>query len=184
MEFFVLVPKSFTPIHRFFGPPMKPPIQFVKRKDGVKLAYTKFGKGPPLIYPAPWVTSIFFFLEDPILNQFWQRFAQELTVIFYDKHGCGQSDRDRKEFTLETELLDLETVVNHLGLDDFILFGVSMAGPISIAYTARNPKRVSDLILFGTFANGKTVAKDEVKSALTSLVRSAWGVGSNPTSAV
>ncbi|MBW2000660.1 MAG: hypothetical protein JRJ29_22205 [Deltaproteobacteria bacterium] len=88
---------------------MKPSIQFVEREDGVRIAYTKFGKGPPLVYPAPWVTSIFLFLEDPVLNRFWEQFAQELTVVFYDKHGCGQSDRDREEFTLETELLDLET---------------------------------------------------------------------------
>lgn len=157
---------------------MKPSIQFVKREDGVKIAYTKFGQGQPLVFPAPWVTSIFLFLEDPILNQFWARFSQELMVTFYDKHGCGQSDRDRAEFSLEAELLDLKTVVDHLCLDKFILLGVSMAGPVAIAYTARHPERVTGLILYGSFAIGKSLAKDEVKSALISLVKSAWGVGS------
>lgn len=157
---------------------MKPSIQFVKREDGVKIAYTKFGEGQPLVCPAPWVTSIFLFLEDPILKQFWAQFSQELMVIFYDKHGCGQSDRDRTEFSLEAELFDLKTVVDHLCLDKFILLGVSMAGPVAIAYTGRHPERVTDLILYGSFATGESVAKDEVKSALISLVKSAWGVGS------
>lgn len=39
-----------------------------------------------------------------------------MTVVSYDKHGCGQSDRDRRDFGLEAELLDLETVIGHLGL--------------------------------------------------------------------
>lgn len=157
---------------------MKPTIQFVKRKDGVKIAYSKFGKGKPLIYPAPWVTDLSFFLEDPIISQFFEWLGLETTVILYDKHGCGQSDRDRKEFDLEAELLDLETVVDQLSLDEVILFGISMAGAVSIAYTARHPDKVSHLIIYGSFAKGETLAKGEVKSALISLVKASWGMGS------
>lgn len=157
---------------------MKASIQFVKRKDGVKIAYSKFGSGPPVVWPPAWVTSLAFVLEDPFINQFLGQLAKEVTVVFYDKHGCGQSDRDRKEFTLETELLDFETVVDHLGLEEFDLFGASMAGPLSIAYTARYPKKVSNLILYGAFAEGKTLAKEKVKAALISLIRASWGLGS------
>jgi len=157
---------------------MKPSIQFVKREDGVKIAYSKFGKGRPLVYPPPWVTSLPFFLEDPFLNQFLGQLAQEVMVIFYDKHGCGQSDRDRKEFTLKAELLDLETVVDHLGLEQFSLFGASMAGPLSLAYTVRHPKKVTHLILYGTYASGKDLAKKEVRSAIISLIKASWGLGS------
>ncbi len=116
---------------------MKPSIQFTKRKDGVKIAYSKFGEGKPLVIPPPWTTSLRFAIEDPFMNQFLEQLAQKVMVVFYDKHGCGQSDRDREEFTLESELLDLETVVNHLGLDKFNLLGSSMSGPQSITFTAR-----------------------------------------------
>jgi len=161
-----------------FNQVMKPSIQFVKREDGVRIAYLKFGEGKPLIYPAPWLSDLSSLLEDPIINQFFEWLAQETTVILYDKHGCGQSDRDRKEFDLETELLDLETVVDQLSLDEVILFGISMAGAVSIAYTARHPDKVSHLIIYGSFANGATVAKEEMKSALISLVKASWGMGS------
>jgi class 3 adenylate cyclase/pimeloyl-ACP methyl ester carboxylesterase len=157
---------------------MKPSIQFVKRKDGVKIAYSIFGEGPPLVISPQWVTSLPFVLEDPFMNQFLERLAKYMTIVFYDKHGCGQSDRDRKIFTLETELLDIETVIDHLGLVKFNLFGSSMAGPITIAYTVRYPKRVTNLILYGTFAAGKNLSKKEVQSALISLVRASWGLGS------
>lgn len=82
---------------------MKPSIQFVKREDGVRIAYSEFGKGPPLVCPSPWVTSLSYIFEDPFAKQFWERLAQEVTVITYDKHGCGQSDRDRRDFTLRAE---------------------------------------------------------------------------------
>ena len=100
---------------------MKPSIQFAKRKDGVKIAYSKFGKGPPLVISPPWTTSLRFIIEDPFMNHFIEQLAQKVTVVFYDKHGCGQSDRDREVFTLESELFDLETIVNHLDLDNFNL---------------------------------------------------------------
>lgn len=157
---------------------MKPSIQFVKRADGVKIAYSKFGKGQPLVCPSPWVTSLSYIFEDPFAKQFWGRLAQEVMVISYDKHGCGQSDRNRNDFTLETELLDLETVINHLSLQEFNLLGSSMASPVSIEYTARHPKRVTRLILYGAYASGKDLAKEEVRSVLISLVRASWGLGS------
>jgi class 3 adenylate cyclase len=82
------------------------------------------------------------------------------------------------EFTLETELLDLETVIDHLGLAKFSLFGSSMSGPLAIAYTAHHPKRVTHLILNGTYADGKSLAKKEVQSSIISLIRASWGLGS------
>jgi len=157
---------------------VKPSIQFVKREDGVKIAYSKFGKGQPLVCPAPWVTSLSFILEDSFASQFWEKLASKVMIVLYDKHGCGQSDRDRENFTLESELLDLETVIGHLGLEQFNLLGSSMAGPVAIAYTSRHPEKVIRLILYGTFANGKNLATDDVKSALTSLIRASWGLGS------
>jgi class 3 adenylate cyclase/pimeloyl-ACP methyl ester carboxylesterase len=157
---------------------MKPSIQFVKRKDGVKIAYSKFGEGQPLVMPPPWVTSLAFVLEDPFSNQFIEKLARKSMVIYYDKHGCGQSDRDRKEFTLESELFDLETVVDHLGFDEFTFFGASMSGPLTISYIARHPKRVNRLILYGTYANGEKLAKKKVQVAIASLIRASWGLGS------
>jgi class 3 adenylate cyclase/pimeloyl-ACP methyl ester carboxylesterase len=157
---------------------MKPSIQFVKRSDGVKLAYTRFGKGPDLVFPAPWVTSLSYIIEDPFASHFWEQISEVVTVILYDKHGCGQSDRDRKQFTLEAELSDLYTVVGYLNLDRFVIWGTSLSGPVAITYASRHPQKVSRLILYGTFAKGQTLAPDEVKSALVSMVRASWSIGS------
>jgi class 3 adenylate cyclase/pimeloyl-ACP methyl ester carboxylesterase len=157
---------------------MKPAIKFVERKDGVKLAYSIFGQGPTLVHPAPWVTNLAFLLKDPIALNFWMRLANDFTVVLYDKHGCGESDRDRKDFTLESDLLDLETVIETLGQKRITIFGVSAAGPLTIEYTTRHPEKVKRLILYGTFVRGQATGKNEVRSALISLIRAAWGLGS------
>jgi len=78
---------------------MKAGIQFAKRNDGVTIAFVQFGQGPPLICPAPWVTSLSYILEDPFSTQFWDGLSKGMTLVLYDKHGCGQSDRDRKDFS-------------------------------------------------------------------------------------
>ena len=105
---------------------MKPSIQFVKTEDGVKIAYSMFGKGPPIIYPAPWVTNQAFFHDDPALVEFWGRLERKMTVVLYDKQGCGQSDREKTEFTEEADLIELETVIDHLGLEKVVLFAITL----------------------------------------------------------
>jgi len=97
---------------------MKPTIKFVQREDTVTLAYSLFGQGPVLVHPAPWVTNLAFSLKYPSSLKFWMRLAKDFTVVLYDKHGCGQSGRDRKDFTLDADLLDLDTVIESLELKD------------------------------------------------------------------
>ena len=157
---------------------MKPHIQFLKRDDGVRLAYSVFGAGPPLVVVCPWVSNLALSFEDPFVMNFWSELSKTCTIIIYDKHGCGQSDRNRTLFDLDSELDDLKGVVNHLKLDDMVLFGNSMAGPTAILYAAQHIKKVSHLILYGSYANGKKLARDDVKNAIVSLVRASWGMGS------
>jgi pimeloyl-ACP methyl ester carboxylesterase len=53
-----------------------------------------------------------------------------------------------------------------------------MAGPVAIEYTLRHPKKVTDLILYGSYCNGKNLAPEDVRRALISLVKASWGLGS------
>ena len=157
---------------------MKPHIQFLKRQDGVRLAYSVFGEGPPLVVVSPWVTNLAMSIEDPFFMNFWNEISKSCTVIIYDKHGCGLSDRNRKVFDADSELLDLESVIEHLNLEKLILFGTSMAGAISILYAVQNQQKVSHFISYAGYANGKNLAKKKVRDAIISLVKASWGMGS------
>jgi pimeloyl-ACP methyl ester carboxylesterase len=107
----------------------------------------------------------------PDWRDFWGNFARYHTVVLYDIRGAGLSDRNRTVFTLESELQDLEAVINHLKLDTIILIGNSMAGPVAIAYAAKYPKRVTHLVLYGSYAYCGKFLPDEVKSSIFSLLR-------------
>lgn len=157
---------------------MLPSVEFMKRKDGVKLAYTVFGYGPPLVFPAPWVTAWSLSFQDTSVMNFWMKLSQEFKIVLYDKHGCGQSDRNRNNFSLESEIADLAAIVDFLSLRDITLFGTSMAGATALSYAEPNQDKIRNLILYGTYANGKNLADEELQSAFVALVNASWGTRS------
>ena len=77
------------------------------------------------------------------------------TLVRYDERGCGLSDHDPYEVSLESFVHDLETVVDDLGLERFPLMGVSQGGPVAVEYAHRHPDRVSRLVLVGAFVKGR-----------------------------
>jgi class 3 adenylate cyclase len=157
---------------------MEQQIRFCKTPDDVHLAFAIIGQGPAIICPAYWVSHLEEEWKDPLMQKFLGILAVNYTIIRYERHGCGLSDRDRTEFSLEKEVKDLEAIIDHLKLQRCILFGFSEAGPLSIAYAVKHPKFVSHLILYGTFPRGNAGAPAEMKAALCNLIRTSWGLGS------
>ncbi len=157
---------------------MDPRIQYAKTQDGVSIAYATLGQGPALVCPPAWVSHLELDLQDESRAAFHEALAHRHTVVFYDKHGTGLSDRSRTDFSLEADVRDLETIIDHLKLRRLALLAVSQAGPVAVAYAAKRPRRVSHLVLYGTYADGDAITKDEFKASMLSLIRAHWGVGS------
>ena len=157
---------------------MKQQIGFCTSPDGARIAYATVGDGPALVMPATWISHLQLIWQDPAARHFFEALALHHTLVRYDQRGSGLSDRNRTDFTLEAELKDLETIIDNLKLKRLALMGISLGGPISVAYIARHPRRVSHLILHGSFARGKAGFTEEFRTALISLVRAHWGLGS------
>ncbi len=153
-------------------------IQFCTTVDGVRIAYSLVGHGPFLVIPPGWVSHLQVAWEHPSARDYLEKGTRNQTFLFYDKHGCGLSERNRTEFTLESEVRPLEAIIDHLKLKRFALFGFSQGGPIAIAYTIKYPRRVSHLILYDSYARGEGITTEEFRKSFLSLIRSAWGVGS------
>jgi class 3 adenylate cyclase/pimeloyl-ACP methyl ester carboxylesterase len=153
-------------------------IQFCTTVDGVRIAYSVVGQGPFLVFPPAWVSHLQLQWEHPFTREYLEKGTRNQTFVLYDRHGCGLSERNRTEFTLESEVRSLEAVIDHLKLKRFALCGFSCGGPVAIAYAIKYPRRVSHLILFDSYANGEAITTKEFKESFTSLIRSAWGVGS------
>lgn len=130
-------------------------IDFVRTHDGARLAYGLTWSGPVLVRSADWMTDLSHDLGSPL----WRHWIHELSttnrLIRYDARGCGLSERDVGPFTFEDWLTDLETIVDALNLETFPLLGVSQGGAVAVAYAARHPERVSQLILVGSYAQGR-----------------------------
>ena len=161
---------------------MEPQIRFCSTADGVRLAYATVGQGPAIIIVPGWISSLQTSVGLPGLDTFREKLARHHTLALYDKHGCGLSERSRTEFSLESEVRQLEAVVEHLKLKHFALWGISHAGPVSAAYAAKHPRRVSHLILYGAYARGEAIGTNQMREGIKSLIRAHWGIGSKTLS--
>lgn len=156
-------------------------IRFCRSPDGVDLALAQYGAGPPMVKAATWLTHVEFDLTSPLDRALINEFSPRFRYITYDARGCGLSQRRVDDISFDTLVGDLETVVDALGLQDFTLLGFSQGAAIAIAYAARHPERVRQLILMGGFATSyfSTSKADpkvtEEAETLLKLVEFGWG---------
>src|SRR5262245_57410393 len=159
---------------------LKQEIRFCTAPDGVQLAYSMIGQGPPLMKTGNWMTHLEFDLESPIWRHLYRELARDHTLVRYDARGNGLSDRTVDEISFDAYVGDIEAVVEAAGLQRFALFGISQGCAVSIAYAVRHPERVSHLILYGGYAVGwnkraRTAAQKEEDAAMLTLMRVGWG---------
>jgi class 3 adenylate cyclase/pimeloyl-ACP methyl ester carboxylesterase len=160
---------------------VKQEVKYCRAPDGVRLAYSKVGRGPLLVKTANWMNHLEFDWEDGSVNaHLFVALARRRTLLRYDARGNGLSDWDVETMSLDTWVTDLETVLDAAGIERAPVFGISQGCPISIAFAVRHPERVSHLILYGGFARGAyRRAKDEAElqkaKALATLIRTGWG---------
>jgi pimeloyl-ACP methyl ester carboxylesterase/predicted amidohydrolase len=156
---------------------MAPSVQFCRSAHGSRLAYSCLGEGPLLVLPPGWISHLGVLWENAGFRRFVSALAQRNTVVWFDRQGCGFSTRDRRDFSIDEDVLDLETVVAQLPEQPLSLFAISCTGPVAVTFAARHPRRVARLMLYGTFARGSCVATEEVQHSLLELVRTNWGLG-------
>ncbi|MGQ9573130.1 MAG: adenylate/guanylate cyclase domain-containing protein [Dehalococcoidia bacterium] len=127
---------------------MEPRIQYVRTADEVSIAFWALGEGLPFVILSPLsVSHVQLEWEMPEYRRWYEYLAKSRKVVRYDSRGFGLSDRDVNDFSLDGYLLDLEAVVDGLGLEKVALF-VVLNGPVGVAYAVRHPERVSHLILW------------------------------------
>ncbi len=150
-------------------------IRFCTAPDGARLAYSMHGRGPPLVRVATWLTHLELDWESPVWRHWLDRLGECHTVVRYDERGCGLSDAEVGEPSVGTWVGDLEAVVDATGLERFALLGVSQGAAIAVAYAARHPERISDLVLYGGYARGRRLrGQREQEEALVAAIRAGW----------
>lgn len=154
-------------------------IQFCTTEDGVRIAYAVSGSGPPLVKAATWLSHLEFDRQSPVWRHWIRELSRTHTLIRYDERGCGLSDWDVDDFSTETWVRDLETVVDAVGCREFSLLGISQGAPVAIRYAVRHPERVDRMVLHGSFARGWRFQGDEESrregEVLMRLTGRGWG---------
>lgn len=154
-------------------------VQFCTAADGVRIAYTAVGDGPPLVKTANWLNHLEYDWQGPIWAHLLHAMAARYRLVRYDQRGNGLSDWDVDDISLETFVSDLETVVDAIGLEKFPLLGISQGCAVSILYAVRHPERVTRLVLYGGYARGRRRRGEPSEiaqaDALLTLIREGWG---------
>jgi pimeloyl-ACP methyl ester carboxylesterase/DNA-binding CsgD family transcriptional regulator len=162
---------------------MEQQVRFCTSADGVRLAYAVHGRGPPIVRAATWLTHLDFDWESPVWRHWLDALGDGHTVVRYDERGCGLSDREFGELSLETWVADLEAVVEAAGIDRFALFGASQGAAIALVYAARHPERLTKLVLYGAYGRGRMLRGPEERrrgEAMISAIQAGW-TDANPT---
>ena len=75
-------------------------------------------------------------------------FSDNYRVIVLDQRGHGDSDwASDGDYSPETQQKDISGIVNELGLENFVLMGLSMGGRNSFTYAANNSGKVKALVV-------------------------------------
>jgi class 3 adenylate cyclase len=154
---------------------MEPRIQYAQTADGVNIAFWTLGEGVPLVLMmSPPFSHIQLEWQMPEFRRWYERLAERRKLVRYDGRGSGLSDREVSGYSLDAHVLDLEAVVDRLGLERFDLFAVYHAGPVAITYAARHPERVSHLVLWCCWVRGSDVVRSPLIQIMREFIRQNW----------
>jgi DNA-binding CsgD family transcriptional regulator len=121
-----------------------PPVQYVKTRDGLNIAYSVTGQGQPLVC-----------LPFPLnhLDAFWnaayvKALAAGYRLIQYDSRGQGLSSRGLPaSLSLDDYEIDLVAVLDRLQVARVVLLAQAQFGHIAVRFAARHAERVKALVL-------------------------------------
>ena len=114
---------------------------------GLKYHYLDEGKGFPVVMVHGNPTWSFYY------RNLVKALRGSYRVIVPDHIGMGLSEKpgdDRYDFTATRRMQDLGALVDHLGLERFVLVGHDWGGIIGTAYVTLNPDRIAGMVMMNT----------------------------------
>jgi len=113
--------------------------------DGGKIFYERAGTGDAIVL-----------IHDGLVHrEAWDGqfpfFAQDHTVVRYDRRGYGSSPMPDQPYS---NIDDLSALFSQLKIDRATLMGVSAGGGLAIDFTLKYPEKVTALVLVGAVVSG------------------------------
>ncbi len=116
--------------------------------DGVPIRYYRAGTGQPaLVFVHAWCCDRSYWIAQI------PYFIEKYQVVTLDLAGHGESGLHRQNWTMAAFGQDVVAVVDQLNLDEVVLIGHSMGGPVVMEAARHMPDRVIGLVGVDNFHN-------------------------------
>lgn len=112
-----------------------------------------------------------FLMDSRMFDAQVEALAPEFRVIRWDARGFGRTRWDGKPFNLWDSAADCIALLDHLGLQQAIVGGMSQGGYCALRVALRHPERVRALVLMSTRG---TNDEEEIRAGYQQ-VRDLWG---------
>jgi pimeloyl-ACP methyl ester carboxylesterase/DNA-binding winged helix-turn-helix (wHTH) protein len=159
--------------------PLAQNIRFCRTSDGVNIAMASVGEGPVLVKTANWLNHLEHDWRSPVWSPMFHRLAARFQLVRYDGRGNGLSDREVVDISQDGFVRDLDAVIDSLDVDRFALLGLSQGAAAAVTFAARHPDRVSRLVLYGAYAQGRNrrgSSEDATTAqAVLAMMQQGWG---------
>ena len=124
--------------------------------NGVKIAYSVQGKGPPLVLVMGYRLNLTAWPAT-----FIAQLARRFTVVTLDNRGTGRSDKPVEGYAIANMARDVRGLLDELRFDQVHMLGYSMGGAIAQEFVRQFPNRIKGLILCATMAGGPSATYAE-----------------------
>ena len=101
-------------------------------------------------------------------------------IVLFDQRNCGRSTPQANDPSVSLEsnttqhlIADIELLREHLGIDQWLVFGWSFGCVLALAYSQAHTDRVSEVVVTGT-ATGRQSEVDLLTRGLGGLFPAAW----------
>ena len=155
---------------------LPPPVQYATTNDGVRIAFTVSGTGPPIVVLSePSASHVELEWSQPVLGAILARLIDSVRLVRLDIRTTGLSDR-MAEPGADPVLGDVQAVVEQLGLTKYALAGVQSLSPAAIVYAARFPEAVEQLVLIDPALRVMDMVTSPQLSAIITAAQADWTI--------
>lgn len=159
-------------------------IRFTPSSHNAKIAFAKSGVGPPLVRVGHWLSHLELDWQSSVWRPLLEALGRKHTLYRYDQRGTGLSSRDLDGADLDAFVDDLKAVADANDLDRFPIFAASQAVPVAVRFAELYPERISGLVLYGGYAQGRALREkspDDIdEDIILGLIRAGWGKAASP----
>jgi class 3 adenylate cyclase/pimeloyl-ACP methyl ester carboxylesterase len=129
-----------------------PTVKFATTSDDVRIAYTVWGEGPPLVIVPPIISNVEVVWENAIYRRVFERLGRHVSVIAFDKRGIGMSDSFEVPPSNDQRIRDFHAVMDAEEVSSAHISGISEGGLMALILAVSHPERVDGLVVANSSA--------------------------------